>query len=97
MYGIRMLTFENPREKSRDARITLKIGPNGVYLDFFVARIFKFQNSDSVDEPQMHLCDGKRALGCPLDDLREELRFVGDVFFGFGTPIYVRYVPDTGT
>ena len=40
----RFLKFENPREKSRDARITLKIGPNGAYLDFFRAdfQISKF-------------------------------------------------------
>ena len=34
-YRDRILRFEPSREKSRDAHVTLKIGPNGAYLDFF--------------------------------------------------------------
>ena len=38
-YSVTIFWFGRPREKSRDAHVTLKIGPNGAYLDFFRADV----------------------------------------------------------
>ena len=38
-HEVGILRFGHPREKNRDAHVTLKIGPNGAYLDFFRADV----------------------------------------------------------